>query len=78
MNLPETIYAHVRALPENLQRETLDFVVYLEQRHSLAGEKSRLTTEMFIQHFAGSLSDDFPDDIDDDDLGRDSPRDSLE
>lgn len=28
MNLPDTIYAHARALPADLQRETLDFIAY--------------------------------------------------
>jgi hypothetical protein len=32
MNLSDTIYAHAQALPIDLQRETLDFIAYLEQR----------------------------------------------
>lgn len=37
-----------------------------------------LTTEAFIKRFAGSVGDDFPDDIDDADLATDTPRESLE
>lgn len=79
MNLPETIYAHVRALPVELQREALDFIAYLEQRYSLSSAKSaRLNTETFIARFAGSLGKDFPDDIKDADMASDTPRNSLE
>ena len=35
MNLPDTIYAHARVLPADLQRETLDFISYLEQRYRI-------------------------------------------
>jgi len=37
-----------------------------------------LTTQGFIDRFAGSLGEDFPDDVDATDLGRDVPRESLE
>lgn len=79
MNLPETIYAHVQALPVELQREALDFIAYLEQRYRLTPAKSqRLSTETFIARFAGSLGNDFPDDINDADMASDTPRTSLE
>ena len=79
MNLPETIYAHAQALPADLQRETLDFISYLEQRYRITPPSpSRLSTEAFIEHFAGSIGDDFPDDIDDADLAIDIPREPLE
>ena len=78
MNLPETIYSHVRALPADLQRETLDFVGYLENRYGLAPPTPCLSTQAFIERFAGILGDDFPDDIDESDLGQDVPRESLE
>ena len=78
MNLPEIIYTHVRALPADLQRETLDFIGFLEERYGLAPGAPRLTTQAFIEQFAGSLGDDFPDDIDDADLGQDVPRESFE
>ncbi len=79
MNLPDTIYAHAQALPTNLQREALDFIAYLEQRYRIGSGASRhLTTEAFITRFAGSLGDDFPDDIDAADLTGDTPREPLE
>lgn len=79
MNLPDTIYAHARALPADLQREALDFIAYLEQRYHIASAiPGRLTTEAFIERFAGSMGDDFPDDIDDAGLASDAPRESLE
>lgn len=79
MNLPDTIYAHAQALPADLQRETLDFIAYLEQRYRIAPTTpSQLTTEAFIARFAGSVGDDFPDDINDTDLASDTPREPLE
>jgi hypothetical protein len=78
MNLAETIYSHVSALPTDLQRETLDFIGFLEARYGLAPAAPRLTTQGFIDRFAGSLGEDFPDDVDAADLGRDGPRESLE
>lgn len=78
MNLPETIYAHARALPVELQRETLDFIDYLQQRYRcVPSAPAPLTTDAFIARFAGTLGDDFPDDIKDTDLGPDNPRDFL-
>ena len=78
MNLPETIYAHARVLPVDLQRQTLDFITWLEQRYALAAQSSLLMdTTQFLQHFAGSLGDDFPDDVDTDDMGNDVVRESL-
>lgn len=35
-------------------------------------------TEMFLAALAGGLSDDFPDDIDDSDLGVDAPREDFD
>lgn len=78
MNLPDTIYAHARALPADLQREALDFIGYLEQRYRIAPAPDRLSTEAFIMRFAGCISDDFPDDIDDSGLTSDVPREALE
>ena len=78
MTLPETIYAHARALPADLQRETLDFIEYLERRHGVATPAAKLSdTEAFIACVAGSLGEDFPDDIDGADLGSDAARDPL-
>ncbi len=76
MNLVETIYTHVSALPADLQRETLDFIGFLEARYGLAPASQGLTTQGFIERFAGSLGDDFPDDVDGADLGQDVPRES--
>lgn len=79
MNLPETIFAHARALPADLQRETLDFIAYLEQRYGLVPPASeRLSTEAFIQRFAGCLGEDFPDCVGQSGLGEDTPREVLE
>lgn len=78
MTLPETIYEHVRALPAELQREALDFVQSLEQRYRLQRPSALVReTEAFIARFAGSLSDDFPDDINDADLDDDVTRDAI-
>lgn len=79
MNLPETIYAHARALPTDLQRETLDFIAWLEKRYDIQPpDTGGLATEAFIQRFAGSIGDDFPDDIGDSGLAGDMPREALE
>ena len=79
MNLPDTIDAHVRALPVNLQRETLDFIAYLAQRYGISPiPPEPMATEAFITRFAGSLGGDFPDDIDDAGLAPDPPRAPLE
>jgi hypothetical protein len=79
MNLPETIYAHAKALPAELQREALDFIEYLEQRYQVKPPATvDADTEAFIARFAGCMGADFPDDIDDADLGVDTPRESLE
>lgn len=77
MSLAEAIYLHSRRLPESAAREALDFVQFLEQRYA---DKSVLSndTEIFLAAVAGKLSDDFPDDIADDDLGTDAPRRELD
>lgn len=80
MTLAETIYRHSLHLPEYAAQETLDFIEFLEQRYSAVrtAPKSSGDTEAFLARHAGTLSDDFPDDITDEDLGIDAPRDSLE
>lgn len=66
MNLSDTIYAHAQALPIDLQRETLDFIAYLEQRyHVIPKQQPHTTTEAFLACFAGCLGNDFPDEIGD-------------
>ncbi len=78
MNLSDTIYTEAQALPVDLQREALDFIAYLQQRyHIVPANPSQLTTDAFIDRFAGSVGNDFPDDIDDADLAGDAPRESL-
>lgn len=80
MSLAETIYLHCLKLPEPAAREALDFVEFLEQRYSPFPpiKKTPNDTEAFLAAVAGSLGDDFPDDISDEDMGRDVPRESLD
>lgn len=78
MNLPDTIYAHAKALPPDLQREALDFIAWLEQRYATrATTAAAVGTELFLQQVAGGLLQDFPDDISDIDLGTDAQREGL-
>jgi hypothetical protein len=79
MNLSDTIYAHAKVLPVNLQREALDFIDYLSHRHQVAvGRTGSTETAAFISRFAGTLGDDFPNDIDESDLGLDHARETME
>lgn len=80
MTLAESIYQHSRNLPEQAAREALDFVEFLEQRYARgAGQAvSSGDTEAFLAAVTGTLGDDFPDDIADDDLGADAKRSSLD
>ena len=77
MTLAETIYQHSLNLPEPAAREVLDFIECLEQRYA-----KKMTPvdpwEKQVRSLAGTLSDDFPDDIDDSDLGVDVPRQELD
>jgi hypothetical protein len=80
MSLAENIYHHSRRLPEEAAREALDFIQFLEQRYvgkSILPAQPK-DTESFLAAIAGKLSDDFPDDITDDDLGADTPRHELD
>ncbi|NOS89634.1 MAG: DUF2281 domain-containing protein [Methylococcaceae bacterium] len=74
MNLAESIYQHSLKLPETAVREALDFIEFLELRYAPkpTDTKQRNDTEAFLAAIAGGLSDDFPDDINDDDLGIDA------
>ena len=80
MNLAESIYQHSLTLPETAAREALDFIEFLEQRYSrvssLANRQS--DTEHFLTALAGGLSEDFPDDISDADLGSDACSETLD
>jgi hypothetical protein len=73
MTLVEVIHRHVETLSPSLQRETLDFIEFLERRYGQTPWQGD-DTEAFLAAVAGSLGDDFPDDINGDDLGLDVPR----
>jgi hypothetical protein len=70
MSLAENIYHHSRRLPEEAAREALDFIRFLEQRY--VGKSilpaQPMDTETFLAAIASTLSDDFPDDITDEDF----------
>ena len=76
MNITQTIYQRSLNLPEMAAREALDFIEFLEQRY--APMKPKNDTEAFIAALSGGLSDDFPDDITDEDLGEDAPREEFD
>ncbi|MBT9100089.1 DUF2281 domain-containing protein [Methylovulum psychrotolerans] len=80
MNLAETIYQHSLKLPETAAREALDFIELLEQRYAPepADTKQQGDTEAFLAAIAGGLSDDFPDDINNGDLGVDAQREAVD
>ena len=80
MTLAETIYRHSLHLPEQAAREALDFIEFLEQRYRITRiePKAPNDTDAFLAAVAGTLGDDFPDDITDDDLGIDTPRKELD
>jgi hypothetical protein len=80
MNLAETIYQHSLNLPETAAREALDFIEFLEQRYApvSTNTKKKNDTEAFLAAIAGGLSEDFPDDISNDDLGVDALREALD
>ena len=80
MSIADNIYHHSRRLPEQAAREALDFIQFLEQRYAVktALPAQAKDTESFLAAVAGTLGDDFPDDITDDDLGTDTPRHELD
>jgi ABC-type uncharacterized transport system YnjBCD substrate-binding protein len=80
MSIAEIIYAHSRRLPEQAAREALRYIEELERRYGLQSPPAAGTdaTEAFIASVCGRLSDDFPDDIADADLGTDAPREPLD
>jgi len=78
MSLAENIYHHSRKLPEQAAREALDFIQFLEQRYAGKAASRAEDTESFLAAVTGTLGDDFPDDITDDDLGTDAPRRELD
>ena len=70
MTLAETIYQHSLHLPEPAAREALAFIQRLEERYGIVptAPKAPDDTEAFLAAVAGTLGEDFPDDITDDDL----------
>ena len=80
MNIAQTLQTHILALPTSFQAEVLDFVEYLEKKYGVglaAKANDNEQTEAFIARMTHSLGDDFPDDINDVDLGEDSVKDLL-
>jgi hypothetical protein len=81
MTLAEAIYQHSLNLPESAAQEALDFIEFLEQRYAKDKQtiQQQSRTEVFLSALAaGGLSEDFPDDIDDSDLGVDVARQELD
>lgn len=80
MNLAESIYQQSIGLSPEAAREALDFIEFLAQREAKNRLKNKTIddTEQFLAALSGGLSDDFPDDIDDSDLGEDAPREELD
>ncbi|MCB2264271.1 MAG: DUF2281 domain-containing protein [Candidatus Thiosymbion ectosymbiont of Robbea hypermnestra] len=78
MSLTEVIYEHSRRLPEQVAREALHYIEFLEDRYGIARSAEAGDTERFLAAVTGGLSDDFPDDITDQDLGFDTPRQDLD
>ena len=54
MSLPDTIHAHAKALPPELQRQTLDFITWLERRHARRQPAAGSETEQFLQRMVGA------------------------
>ena len=80
MNIIEEIYRHSLNLPPEAAREALKFIEFLETRSAASPSPPRdvSATETFLARHAGALGDDFPDDLDESDLGRDAQRLPLE
>jgi hypothetical protein len=59
---------------------TLDFIEFLEQRYAPIPTKTKKQndTEAFLSAIAGGLSEDFPDDISNENLGVDALREALD
>lgn len=79
MSIADIIYARSRRLPEHAAREALSYIEFLEHRYGVAQPTDRADdTEAFLAAICGGLSDDFPDDIADTDLGADVPRQTVD
>lgn len=70
MTIAQIIYEHSLRLPDSAAYEVLVFIQMLEQRLN--------HTEAFLCAVAGTLNDDFLDDITDADLGNDATREVLD
>lgn len=85
MNLVDTIYKHSLKLPDHAAREALDFIEFLEQRYSTDAsarparedEIDKTAWATLVARFAGSVGDDFPDDIEELKWENDLPRQTL-
>jgi len=80
MSLAEVIYEHSRRLPEQAAREALSYIELLEHRYGVAlpDALDAEDTERFLAAVAIGLGDDLPDDISDQDLGVDVPRQDID
>jgi hypothetical protein len=58
MNIAEEIYQHAKRLPSDKALEVLNFITAIETQNQAPLLKS-LTTQEFIERFAGSIPD-FP------------------
>ena len=60
--------------------EALAFIEFMEQPYAPVpiNTKQQNDTEAFLAAIAGGLSEDFPDDISDEDLGDDAQRETLD
>jgi hypothetical protein len=78
MTLAKTIYQHSCRLPQPAAQEALDFIEFLELRYGVKTQDTmQHDTETFIAKHVGALSQDFPADIDDFDLGVDASKDTI-
>lgn len=80
MLLTEAIYEHSCRLPEQAAREALSYIEFLEDRYRVMqpADADAEDTERFLAAVTGGLSEDFPDDITDADLGMDVLRQNLD
>jgi hypothetical protein len=75
MPIGKIIYARSRRLPEHAAREALSYIEFLEHRYGVVQPADCADdTEAFLAAVSGVLSEDFPDDIANADLGTDVPR----
>lgn len=67
MTLAETIYQHSLHLPESAAQQVLTLIQTLEKGYRVRSSAPELLddTEAFLAAVAGTLGDDFPDDMTD-------------